>query len=77
MPRILLTSDTECFRVNTLGTYTVIDAAVKFGIRKIVFASSETTYGVCFADGVRKPDYLPVTRITRPCRKTAMPCRRW
>jgi len=60
VPRILLTSDTECFRVNTLGTYTVIDAAVKFGIRKIVFASSETTYGVCFADGVRKPDYLPV-----------------
>jgi nucleoside-diphosphate-sugar epimerase len=38
----------------------VIDAAVKFGVRKIVFASSETTYGVCFADGERKPEYLPV-----------------
>ncbi len=60
VPRILLKSDNECFRVNTLGTYNVIDAAVKFGVRKIVFASSETTYGVCFADGERWPDYLPV-----------------
>ncbi len=60
VPRILLTSDNECFRVNTMGTYNVIDAAVKFGVRKVIFASSETTYGVCFADGERKPDYLPV-----------------
>lgn len=60
VPRILLKSDNECFRVNTLGTYNVIDAALKFGVRKIVFASSETTYGICFADGERKPDYLPV-----------------
>lgn len=60
VPRILLKSDNECFRVNTLGTYNVIDAALKFGIRKIIFASSETTYGVCFADGTRKPDYLPI-----------------
>lgn len=60
VPRILLTSDNECFRVNTIGTYNVIDAAIKFGVRKVVFASSETTYGVCFADGERKPDYIPV-----------------
>ena len=60
VPRILLMTDNECFRVNTIGTYNVIDAAVKNGVRKIVFASSETTYGVCFADGERKPDYIPV-----------------
>ncbi len=60
VPRILLTTDNECFRVNTMGTYNVIDAAVKNGVRKIVFASSETTYGVCFADGERKPEYIPV-----------------
>lgn len=60
IPRLLLTSDNECYRVNTMGTYNVIDAAVKFGVRKIIFASSETTYGICFADGERKPDYLPV-----------------
>ncbi len=60
VPRILMTTDNECFRVNTIGTYNVIDAAVKFGVRKIIFASSETTYGICFADGETKPDYLPV-----------------
>ena len=60
VPRILMTTDNECFRVNTIGTYNVIDAATKFGVRKIIFASSETTYGICFADGERRPDYLPV-----------------
>lgn len=60
VPRLLLKSDNECFRVNTLGTYNVLDAALKFGVRKVIFASSETTYGVCFADGERKPDYLPI-----------------
>lgn len=60
VPRLLMTSDNECYRVNTLGTYNVIDAAVKFGVPKVIFASSETTYGICFADGERKPEYLPI-----------------
>ena len=60
VPRILVTTDAECFRVNTIGTYNVLEAAVKLGIGKIVFASSETTYGICFADGERRPEYLPV-----------------
>lgn len=60
VPRILIVPDNETFRVNTMGTYNVIEAAVKLGIPKIIFASSETTYGVCFADGLRKPDYIPV-----------------
>lgn len=60
IPRILLKPDQETFRVNTIGTYNVIEAAVKLGIPKIIFASSETTYGVCFADGTINPDSLPV-----------------
>ena len=60
IPRILLRSDNEAFRINTIGTYNVIDAALKAGIRKVIFASSETTYGVCFADGEIKPDYIPI-----------------
>ena len=60
IPRILLKPDNETYRVNTLSTYHVLEAAVKLGIKKVIFASSETTYGVCFADGEIKPDYVPV-----------------
>ncbi|MBS8260543.1 NAD(P)-dependent oxidoreductase [Roseibium polysiphoniae] len=60
VPRILIHPDNKTFAVNTVGTYNVIEAAVKLGIRKIIIASSETTYGVCFADGVINPDVLPV-----------------
>lgn len=60
VPRILIAPDQETFRVNTQGTYNVIEAAVKLGIKKIIFASSETTYGVCFADGTVDPKCLPV-----------------
>ncbi|MFZ7090261.1 NAD-dependent epimerase/dehydratase family protein [Primorskyibacter sp. 2E233] len=60
LARILIQPDCETYRVNTLSTYNVMEAAVKLGIPKVVFASSETTYGVCFADGERKPAYIPV-----------------
>ncbi|MBM9595748.1 NAD-dependent epimerase/dehydratase family protein [Roseitranquillus sediminis] len=60
VPRIGLVPDVECYRVNVLGTYNVIEAALRAGIRKIVIASSETTYGICFAEGRMQPDYLPI-----------------
>ncbi|EKK04008.1 NAD-dependent epimerase/dehydratase [Rhodopirellula baltica SH28] len=60
VPRIQLRPDPECFRVNTTSTYNVLEAAVKLGIPKVLFASSETTYGVCFAHGEVKPEYIPV-----------------
>lgn len=49
--RNMLVPDNECFRGNVLSTYNVIEAACKLGVKKIVIASSETTYGVCFAQG--------------------------
>tara|TARA_R110002049_G_scaffold95369_3_gene234197 strand:+ start:25354 stop:26244 length:891 start_codon:yes stop_codon:yes gene_type:complete len=60
IPAILHRPDNETYRINTLSTYNILDAATKLGIPKVIFASSETTYGVCFADGEQKPDYLPV-----------------
>ncbi len=60
VPRILIHPDNETFRVNTMGTYHVIEAAVKLGIKKIIIASSETTYGICFSDGKTNPIALPL-----------------
>jgi len=54
-----MNTDNDTFRVNTMGTYNVIEAAVNLGIRKIVIASSETTYGVCLANGRVDPKSLP------------------
>ena len=51
IPRVLLQPDNVTFQANVVSTYNVIEAALKLGIAKIVIASSETTYGVCFAEG--------------------------
>ena len=60
VPRILIRPDATTYATNVLSTYHVLEAATRLGIRKVVFASSETTYGICFAQGERKPLYVPV-----------------
>lgn len=60
IPRILIKPDNETFRINVQGTYNVIEAAIKSGIRKVIIASSETVYGVCFADGKINPEKFPL-----------------
>ena len=45
------------FRTNILSTYTVFAAAVRAGLKRVVWASSETTLGLPFE---RPPDYAPV-----------------
>jgi nucleoside-diphosphate-sugar epimerase len=51
IPRVLMEPDNKTFSVNVVSTYNVIEAAMKLGVRKVIIASSETTYGVCFAEG--------------------------
>ena len=45
------------FKVNTLSTYNVFEAARRFGIRNVVWASSETVLGLPFDE---PPPYAPV-----------------
>ena len=51
IPRVMIEPDNKTFDVNVISTYNVIEAAMKLGVRKVIIASSETTYGVCFAEG--------------------------
>src|SRR5271167_4281991 len=51
IPRVMIEPDNATFTTNVTSTYNVIEAAMKLGVRKVVIASSETTYGVCFAEG--------------------------
>ena len=60
VPRILINTDNETYRVSVMGTYNIIEAAMKLGIRKVVIASSETTYGVCFAEGDKDYHSFPL-----------------
>ncbi|MGF9692924.1 NAD(P)-dependent oxidoreductase [Rhizobium sp. 0TCS1.26] len=61
VPRILIRPDNVTFAENATSTYNVIEAAVKLGIRKVIIASSETTYGVCFAEGDKDYHQFPLT----------------
>lgn len=60
IPRLLLVPDNEVFRINTMSTYNVLDAASKLGIHKVVIASSEAIYGLVFAQGQHDPVYFPL-----------------
>lgn len=60
VPRILMQADNTTYATNVLGTYNVIEAAMKLGVRKVIIASSETTYGVCFAEGDKDYHHFPL-----------------
>ena len=45
------------FSVNTISTYNIFEAARQLGIRNVVWASSETVYGIPYPKG---PRYVPV-----------------
>jgi nucleoside-diphosphate-sugar epimerase len=60
IPRIFMRPDNAMFAANVLSAYNIVEAATKLGIRKIILASSETTFGVCFAEGIRDFRSFPV-----------------
>ena len=60
IPRILAEPDNKTYFTNVMSTYNVIEAACKLGVKKIIIASSETTYGVCFAEGDKDYKKFPL-----------------
>jgi len=76
VPAILLESEASTYATNVLSTYNVLEAATRLGIRKIILASSETTYGICFALGQRAPLHVSVDEATPRSQRTPTRCRR-
>lgn len=64
IPQPMRLPDNETFRINTMGSYNVIEAACKLGIKKIILASSITTYGVTYAEGDTDYAHFPITEDT-------------
>jgi nucleoside-diphosphate-sugar epimerase len=60
-----MSSDDVVFKTNTLGNYNVFTAAARAGIHKLVWASSETLFGLPFTT---PPDFVPLdeTHPDRP-----------
>ena len=52
-----LAADNMIFETNTLSTYYVFEAAKRLKIRNVVWASSETVYGIPYTNG---PAHVPV-----------------
>ena len=72
---MLIEPDNTTFANNVMSTYNVIEAAMKLGVRKVVIASSETTYGVCFAEGDKDFHSFPLEEDydVDPMNSTAFP----
>ena len=60
IPRAHESPNDEIFRVNALSTYNVLEACAVLGIKKAAIASSESSYGLCFASEFFAPNYLPI-----------------
>lgn len=58
VPAPNIVSDAETFRINTVSTHHVFSAAAQLGLRRIVWASSETLIGIPFDR--EQPRYAPI-----------------
>jgi len=63
IPAPELRPDGETFRVNALSTYNVFAAAVAAGVRRVVWASSETVLGLPFDT---RPAFAPIDETIEP-----------
>src|SRR4029079_4104241 len=63
LPAPGLRRDNETFRINTLSTWNVFQAAVAAGVGRVVWASSEPVLGLPFH---RPPDFAPIDETITP-----------
>jgi nucleoside-diphosphate-sugar epimerase len=55
-----LAADDVVFRLNTMGTFNALEAAVARGVRRLVLASSEAVLGFSFCTQPVIPEYFPI-----------------
>ncbi|KRE64586.1 NAD-dependent epimerase/dehydratase family protein [Paenibacillus sp. Soil750] len=60
IPEAFIYPNDVTFRNNVMNTYNILEAAANLGIRKVVLASSESSYGIVFAEQFFAPNYLPI-----------------
>lgn len=58
IPGSNMASDSRTFEVNVMGTYNVFRLAVRLGLRRVIWASTESVFGVPFS--ATAPTYLPI-----------------
>jgi UDP-glucose 4-epimerase len=56
----------EYLRVNSVGTWNVLQAAAEAGVGRVVLTSSSSVYGLLDSPPARKPQYLPIDEA-HPC----------
>jgi nucleoside-diphosphate-sugar epimerase len=60
IPQAYTHANDVIFRNNVMNTYNILEAAANLGIKNVVLASSESSYGMVFASPFFPPQYLPV-----------------
>ncbi|MGO4495137.1 NAD-dependent epimerase/dehydratase family protein [Paenibacillus sp. 2RAB27] len=60
IPEAFIYPNDVTFRNNVMNTYNILEAAANLGIRKVVLASSESSYGIVFANQFFTPNFLPM-----------------
>lgn len=60
VPNPRTASPEACFRVNTLGTWSMLQAAEDAGVKRVVVASSDAATGLHYNPENWPPQYLPV-----------------
>jgi nucleoside-diphosphate-sugar epimerase len=63
VPAPRLKPNAETFRNNTVSDYNVFEASRRLGVKRVVYASSETVLGLPFAD---PPPYVPIDEEAPP-----------